>query len=140
MKIIKSPDSELEQAAILLSLTREQFTHTLFGPALLTGHPVTEIEVEEAYTAAKARVIELATQAGYIAPSDAVAEAEQSKFIKADLVPGREFEIPNPSKGFSPLGEKRKIHHVDSDKVFYHRDGDTALYHNSIDDFLNIIN
>lgn len=46
--------SDQEQARLLLALPREEFVATIFGQAMLTGHPISDDEIENAYRQVRA--------------------------------------------------------------------------------------
>lgn len=66
MKIIKTPESEIEQAAIVLAMPRDAVA-AMLAPAALVGHRLGDEEIDAFLGATRAKVIELATERGYLA-------------------------------------------------------------------------
>lgn len=64
-KVIKQPESELEQAAVLLALPREDIAATL-APAGLVGHRVSDDEIDDFLGGLRSAALTLAVELGYI--------------------------------------------------------------------------
>lgn len=66
MKIVKTPASEIEQAAIVLAMPRDAVA-AMLAPAALAGHRMGDEEIDAFLDGVRAKVIDLATERGYLA-------------------------------------------------------------------------
>lgn len=64
-KVIKQPESQFEQAAILLALPREDIA-AMLAPAGLVGHRVSDDEIDDFLRGLRSAALALAVERGYI--------------------------------------------------------------------------